>query len=59
MIEISTHPTGGYCVSAIVWKTDTREVFTDWNVYANCTKAEAKKLFRQHLAEKRYVLVNG
>jgi hypothetical protein len=59
MINLSTHPTGGYIVSAIVLKPDTREVFTDWDVYANCTKAEAKKLFRQHLAEKRYVLVNG
>ena len=59
MIELTTHPTGGYIVSAIVLKPDTREVFTEWNVYNNCTKAEAKKLFRQYITWKRYVLVNG
>lgn len=58
MINISKHPTGGYCTSALVLNPKTREVFTDWAVFTG-TKEQARKEFRLYLAHHGLVLING
>jgi hypothetical protein len=59
MITVRRLPHNGALeLTAMVRDTATWGVWLEHTMYYGYNKTEAKKLFRQHLAEKRYVLVN-
>lgn len=59
MITVSTiYPSGTLEVSALVKDTVTREVWYERRAFYGYGKAESRKLFRAHLVDSRYVLVN-
>jgi Holliday junction resolvasome RuvABC DNA-binding subunit len=52
------HPSGTLEVRAMVLETTTRQVWQERQTYYGYNNNEARKLFRQHLVENGFVLVN-
>ena len=59
MITARTLPHNGAIeVTAMVRDTTGWGVWLEWNVYYGYNKTQAKRMFREYMIEKGYVLVN-
>ena len=59
MININRNSGGGLVLSTLVKDSVSRGEFLHSQTYYGYTKPEAKRLFKQHLAEANYQIVKG